>query len=169
MEGGRAFSNWTRVSLFRANVQLRAPVRSRTAAEPPGELVRSAGRCWCHRLPPPPHGRTCPVNFLAPVAYGASCKSSAHSFLPISCGKLRFFSVYFLFTFIKMRQTERSLLMEIPVHREILLKRRRARMIKPHVKNQKQTLVIVNNFENGNPTFDKLFQKSSCRDQTFGR
>lgn len=58
--------------------------------------------------------------------------------------------------------------MEIPVYRENLLKRRRAGKIKPHLKNQKQTLVIINNFENGNPTLDKLFQ-SSFGDQTFGR
>ena len=41
------------------------------------------------------------------------------------------------------------------------------RKVKPHLKNRKQTLVI-NNFENGHRTLDKLFQRSSG-DQTRGR
>lgn len=58
--------------------------------------------------------------------------------------------------------------MEIPVYRGSLLKGRKARKIKPRLKNQKQTLVI-NNFKSGNPTSDKLFQSSSSVDQTFDR
>lgn len=57
--------------------------------------------------------------------------------------------------------------MEIPVYRDNLV-RRKARKIKPHLKNQKHTHVI-NNVENGNPSFDELFQRSSSGDQTFGR
>lgn len=57
--------------------------------------------------------------------------------------------------------------MEIPVYRDNLV-RRKARKIKPHLKNQKHTHVI-NNVENGNPSFDELFQRSSSVDQTFGR
>lgn len=48
------------------------------------------------------------------------------------------------------------------------MRRRKAPKIKPHLKNRKQTLVI-NNFENGNPTFDKLFQRSNSGEQTFSR
>lgn len=59
-------------------------------------------------------------------------------------------------------------MLEIPGYGENLLKRRRVGKIKLHFKAQKQTLVMNNNFENGNPTFDKLFQRS-FGNQTLGR
>lgn len=53
------------------------------------------------------------------------------------------------------------------MYRDNLVREGKIRNVKPHLKNRKQTLV-VNNFENGHRTCDKLFQRSSG-DQTCGR